>query len=49
MGGDHSINKAGIMLKGYSATALLPDLLPLIGLAVIVMGVGLKSYRKTLD
>ncbi|MEY2299750.1 hypothetical protein AB7K28_20520, partial [Klebsiella pneumoniae] len=39
----------GIMLKGYSATALLPDLLPLIGLAVIVMGVGLKSYRKTLD
>ena len=29
--------------------ALLPDLLPLIGLAVIVMGVGLKSYRKTLD
>ncbi|VGB93069.1 ABC transporter permease [Klebsiella pneumoniae] len=59
MGGDHSINKApltyfirlvkGIMLKGYSATALLPDLLPLIGLAVIVIGVGLKSYRKTLD
>ncbi|MHA9130185.1 ABC transporter permease, partial [Klebsiella pneumoniae] len=39
----------GIMLKGYSATALLPDLLPLIGLAVIVIGVGLKSYRKTLD
>lgn len=38
----------GIMLS-YSATALLPDLLPLIGLAVIVMGVGLKSYRKTLD
>ncbi|OVI89922.1 hypothetical protein, partial [Klebsiella pneumoniae] len=34
---------------GYSATALLPDLLPLIGLAVIVIGVGLKSYRKTLD
>lgn len=32
----------GIMLKGYSATALLPDLLPLIGLAVIVIGVGLK-------
>ena len=31
------------MLKGYSATALLPDLLPLIGLAVIVIGVGLKS------
>ncbi|MFQ1223575.1 ABC transporter permease, partial [Klebsiella pneumoniae] len=39
----------GIMLKGYLATALLPDLLPLIGLAVIVIGVGLKSYRKTLD
>ncbi|HBX6116640.1 TPA: ABC transporter permease, partial [Klebsiella pneumoniae] len=39
----------GIMLKGYSAMALLPDLLPLIGLAVIVIGVGLKSYRKTLD
>ncbi|WP_199257242.1 hypothetical protein [Pantoea sp. BAV 3049] len=29
--------------------ALLPDLLPLPGLAVVVMGIGLKSYRKTLD
>lgn len=39
----------GIMLKGYSATALLPDLLPLIALAVFVIAVSLTSYRKTLD
>jgi len=39
----------GIMLKGYPLGALLPDLLPLLGLAVVVTGIGLKSYRRTLD
>lgn len=39
----------GIMLKGYSAVALLPDLLPLIGLTLLVIAIGLKSYRKTLN
>lgn len=39
----------GIMLKGYSAAELLPDLLCLIGLAMLVMAIGLKSYKKTLD
>lgn len=39
----------GIMLKGYSAAELLPDLLPLTALTVIVVAIGLKSYRKTLD
>nr|WP_198138726.1 ABC transporter permease [Erwinia typographi] len=39
----------GIMLKGYSFTELLPDLLPLIVLAIVVTGIGLKTYRKTLD
>ena len=39
----------GIMLKGYTFAELLPDLLPLGGLAVIVMTVALASYRKTLD
>lgn len=39
----------GIMLKGYPLDALLPDFLPLLGLTVIVTGIGLKSYRRTLD
>lgn len=39
----------GIMLKGYSVMDLLPDLLPLIGLAFLVIFIGLSSYRKTLD
>ncbi|RQM37260.1 ABC transporter permease [Erwinia psidii] len=39
----------GIMLKGYSFTALLPDLLFLLGLAVLVTGIGLKTWRQTLD
>jgi len=39
----------GIMFKGYSFTELLPDFLPLIGLAIVVMGISLKNYRKTLD
>ncbi|NIY46148.1 ABC transporter permease [Cedecea colo] len=39
----------GVMLKGYSAMELLPSLLPLIAIAIIVIGIGLKTYRKTLD
>ncbi|WBF45204.1 ABC transporter permease [Serratia rubidaea] len=39
----------GVMLKGYTLTELLPDLLPLLGLAALVMFIGLRSYRKTLD
>ena len=39
----------GIMLKGYTLVDLLPDLLPLAVLAIIVILVALKSYRKTLD
>ena len=39
----------GIMLKGYTFTDLLPDLLPLGALAIIVVALALASYRKTLD
>lgn len=39
----------GIMLKGYSVAELLPDLLPLIGLAILIVGLGMTSYRRTLD
>ncbi|WP_041411697.1 ABC transporter permease [Serratia sp. FGI94] len=39
----------GVMLKGYTLAELLPDLLPLLGLAALVMFIGLRSYRKTLD
>jgi ABC-2 type transport system permease protein len=39
----------GVMLKGYSFIELLPALLPLVGIAIIVIGIGLKTYRKTLD
>lgn len=39
----------GIMLKGYSFADLLPDLAPLGALAIIVIGVALMSWRKTLD
>ncbi|HKS32402.1 MAG TPA: ABC transporter permease [Enterobacteriaceae bacterium] len=39
----------GIMLKGYTLVELLPSLLPLLGLAVFIIGLGLASYRKTLD
>jgi ABC-2 type transport system permease protein len=39
----------GIMLKGYTFTALLSDLLPLVMLAIIIMLIALKSFRKTLD
>ncbi|WP_435930607.1 ABC transporter permease [Dryocola sp. BD613] len=39
----------GVMLKGYTAAELMPSLLPLIAIAVIVIGIGLKMYHKTLD
>jgi len=39
----------GIMLKGNAFTVLLSDLLPLLLLAVIIMLIALKSFRKTLD
>ncbi|UIA85813.1 ABC transporter permease [Erwinia tracheiphila] len=39
----------GIMLKGYSFMSLLPDFLALLGLAVLVIAIGLKSWRQTLD
>ncbi|MFC0141908.1 ABC transporter permease [Erwinia mallotivora] len=39
----------GIMLKDYPLMSLLPDLLPLLGLAVLVIGIGLKTWRQTLD
>lgn len=39
----------GIMLKGYTLVELLPSLLPLLGLAVFIFGLGMASYRKTLD
>ncbi|QHM73068.1 ABC transporter permease [Mixta intestinalis] len=39
----------GIMLKGYGFIDLLSDLLPLGLLALIIVGIALKSFRKTLD
>lgn len=39
----------GIMLKGYTLIELLPDLLPLFILSAVVIFIGLKTYRKTLD
>ncbi|MGW1445277.1 ABC transporter permease [Serratia rhizosphaerae] len=39
----------GVMLKGYTLAELLPDFLPLLGLAAAVIFIGLRTYRKTLD
>ncbi len=39
----------GVMLKGYTVIELLPDLLSLLGLAVVIIFIALKTYRKTLD
>ncbi|WP_034919584.1 MULTISPECIES: ABC transporter permease [Erwinia] len=39
----------GVMLKGYTLAELLPDLLPMCAIAVVVIFIGLKTYRKTLD
>ena len=38
-----------IMLKGYTITHFLPDLLMLIALTIIVIVAGLKTWRNTLD
>ncbi len=38
-----------IMLKGYPLHDLLPDLLPLLGLVIVVIVAGLKTWRNTLD
>ncbi|MDR2016992.1 MAG: ABC transporter permease [Burkholderiales bacterium] len=39
----------GIMLKGNSWPDLWPDLWPLMAFTVILMGIALKFYRRTLD
>lgn len=39
----------GIMLKGYTFTDSLPHLLPLLGLAIVVIVISLRSYHKTFD
>ncbi|MGU3414529.1 ABC transporter permease [Enterobacteriaceae bacterium C34A] len=39
----------GLMLKGYTLMDLLPELLPLVGLTLVVILIGLKTFRQTLD
>ncbi|MBK4714324.1 MULTISPECIES: ABC transporter permease [Tenebrionibacter/Tenebrionicola group] len=39
----------GVMLKGYTLTELLPDVMALCGLMLLVIFIGLRGYRKTLD
>lgn len=39
----------GLMLKGYTLIDLLPELLPLFGLTLVVILIGLKTFRQTLD
>lgn len=38
-----------IMLKGYTVMDVMPDLLPLLAMAFVVIFIGIKSYRQTLD
>ncbi|WP_349290164.1 MULTISPECIES: ABC transporter permease [unclassified Tatumella] len=38
-----------VMLKGYGVSELLPELIPLAVLGALVIFIGVKSYRKTLD
>jgi ABC-2 type transport system permease protein len=39
----------GIFLKGNTFPDLWPDLWPLIAFTVIVMGIAVRTYRRTLD
>ncbi|QGH64348.1 ABC transporter permease subunit [Serratia proteamaculans] len=39
----------GLMLKGYTLIDLLPELVPLFGLTLVVILIGLKTFRQTLD
>lgn len=39
----------GILLKGHGAAEVLPHLVPLLLFMLVVVAVGLKRYRKTLD
>lgn len=39
----------GVMLKGYTASELMPELLALASLAMITLFIAAISYRKTLD
>ncbi len=39
----------GILLKGTGLAEILPELWPLVLFLVVVMGVGIKRYRQTLD
>jgi len=39
----------GLMLKGYTLNDLLPDIFPLMGLTMVVILIGLKTFRQTLD
>ena len=39
----------GIMLKGNSWSEAVPHLIPLLIFIVIVMGIGMKKFRRTLD
>jgi ABC-2 type transport system permease protein len=39
----------GILLKGNSVDLLMPNIWPLFLFIVIVLGIGLKTFRRTLD
>ncbi len=39
----------GILLKGNGVTEILPQLWPILLFVLVVMGIGLKRFRKTLD
>lgn len=39
----------GLMLKGYTLNDLLPDIFTLMGLTMVVILIGLKTFRQTLD
>ncbi len=39
----------GILLKGIGATALWPHIWPILLFTAVVLGIGLRTYRRTLD
>jgi ABC-2 type transport system permease protein len=39
----------GIFLKGNTFPDLWPDLWPLVVFTVVVMGIAVRTYRRTLD
>ncbi|WP_255327054.1 hypothetical protein [Pseudogulbenkiania sp. MAI-1] len=39
----------GILLKGNDASLLWPQVWPILAFMAVVLGIGLKTFRRTLD